>query len=304
MTLAALACTSNGRSMATLERVGERTDLDLLCLLGDTTYNDGARTRDQFRSRWTQNLSTAGYRRARAATSVVATWDDHEISNNWNPETVDANLLATGAATFFENLPIRRHPTDVGRVYRSLRWGLTAELFVLDCRSERRPSTRLTAGAQYLSRAQMDWLEASLSSSPAVFKIILNSVPITNFPGLFDFTAGDRWEGYPAARREILRFIEDERIDGVVWLAGDFHLGSTGRVSPSGLGRAALEILAGPGAQAGNPLAGTLVGDPQFDFVTARSNYTAVSLDPATRTVGLSFRDGTGAVLGERSYVV
>src|SRR5262245_38253476 len=56
LTLGAVSCTYNGRSMSTLERAGERGDLDLLCLLGDTTYNDGARTRDDFRSKWAQNL--------------------------------------------------------------------------------------------------------------------------------------------------------------------------------------------------------------------------------------------------------
>ena len=41
----------------------------------------------------------------------------------------------------------------------------------------------------------------------------------------------------------------------MLWVAGDFHLlASTGRVSPSGVGSRAIEVLAGPGAQVANPL--------------------------------------------------
>jgi alkaline phosphatase D len=304
LTFGATACTSNGWSHATLERAGARSDLDLFCLLGDTTYNDGSRSRDDFRGRWAQNLSTAGYRSMRQSVSVLPTWDDHEITNNWNPETIDETTLVTGAAAFFEHLPIRRHAAESSRVYRSVRWGLTAEFFVLDSRSERRPSTRSTANAQYLSRAQMTWLKEGLADSPAVFKVILNSVPITDFPGLFELSSSDRWEGYPAARREILSFIADQRVDGVLWVAGDFHLGSAGRLARSGLGSDAIEVLAGPGGQFPNPLVATLWGNPQFDVATGASNYTAVALDPETRGARVTFHDGRGQTIADRSYVL
>lgn len=300
---AASACTKNGRSMAPLEQAGNRSDLAFFALLGDTSYNDGAATRADFRTLWAQNLSTVGYRRVRAATSVVATWDDHEISNNWNPETINQTVLAEGTAAFFEHLPMR-HPAAPGRIWRSIRHGRTAEVFLLDGRSERRPSTRTSASAQYLSRAQLDWLKAGLAASPCTFKVIMNSVPITNFPGLFDLLSSDRWEGYAAQRTEILSFIENERIGGVLWVSGDFHLGSAGRVSPSGVGRNAIEVLAGPGAQSANPLLWTLAGNSQFDFTTGTNNTTHFELDPATRKATVSFHSGTGAVLATRSYVL
>ena len=304
LSFGAVSCTANGRSMSTLERAGGRTDLDLFCLLGDTTYNDGAASRADFRGRWAENLGTLGYRRLRQSTGLVTTWDDHEVTNNWNPETTSSTLVSTATASFFEHLPIRRSPEAPNRVYRKFRWGSTAEFFVLDSRSERRPSTRNGSGAQYLSRAQMDWLKQGLAASPAVFKVVLNSVPITNFPGLFDFVANDRWEGYPAARNEILGWVDSRAIAGVLWVAGDFHLASTGRVSPSGAGSRAIEVLAGPGAQVANPLGVTLIGNRQFDFVTLTNNYTAVSLNPMTRQARISYRAGNDSVIGERVYTL
>jgi alkaline phosphatase D len=304
VTFGAVSCTANGRTMSTLERAGARTDLDLFCLLGDTSYNDGAASRTDFRGRWAENLGTTGYRRLRQNIGLCATWDDHEVTNDWNPETTSSTLVATATGAFFEHLPIRRSAEAPNRVYRKFRWGSTAEFFVLDSRSERRPSTRNGSGAQYLSRAQMDWLKNGLATSPAVFKVVLNSVPITNFPGLFDFVANDRWEGYPAARNEILGWVDGRAIPGVLWVAGDFHMASTGRVSASGAGSRAIEVLAGPGAQVANPLGLTLLGNRQFDYVSLANNYASLALDPMSRQVRVTYRGSNDSVLGERVYML
>jgi alkaline phosphatase D len=300
----ASCCTQPGFSLAPIGHAGDRVDLDFFALLGDTTYTGGSRSRTQYRECWLRSLGQAEYRRLRASTSVLATWDDHEVANNWDPETIDPAQLAEAAGAFFEHLPVRRNRQRPDQIYRSTRWGRTAEIFVLDSRSERRPSTRLREDAQYLSRAQMDWLKGGLAASPCTFKVILNSVPITNFPSLFDVVANDRWEGYWSARNEILSFIDNERIGGVLWLSGDFHFGSIGRVSRSGFGSQAVEVLVGPGAQDPNPIWGTLVDDAQFDFTTGTNNYAVFDLDPASHTAVVTFHDRNGAVLTTKSYVV
>lgn len=272
---------------------------------GDTMYSSGTRVLDGFRIRWARNLGNPGYRGLRQNTSVYATWDDHEVANNWDPETIEEPILSLAAQTFFESLPIRRHPTAPNRIWRSTRWGQTAEVFILDSRSERRPSTRLRGDAQYLSRAQMDWLKSGLAASPCAFKVILNSVPITNFPSVFDVVSNDRWEGYWEARQEILSFLENERVEGVLWLSGDFHFASCGRVSPAGAtGSRAVEFLVGPGAQDPNPLWAALVGDPQFDFASGTNNYAVFDLDPAARTATITYHDKDGAAFATKTYDV
>jgi alkaline phosphatase D len=301
------ACMLNGMALDTLARAAERTDLDAFMLLGDTSYNDGARTRAEYRDRWRMNLGAEAHRRLRAATSVVATWDDHEVSNDWNPETIDPEHLATARAAWFEHLPVRRRPPSPDRIWRSFRWGRTAEIFVLDCRSERKPSTRGTASEQYVSREQLDWLKAGLASSTAVFKLVMNSVPIGSFGGrAFDFgilAKDDRWEGYPRARAEILAHVDDRRLSGVVWVSGDFHLASTGRVSPSGPGSTQLEVLLGPGAQAPNP-AHYLLVPPQFDWASDTDNYGALHLDPVARTLRVVHHDARGKALSDRTFTM
>lgn len=302
--LGATCCTRLGLPMRTLDRAAARSDLDLFLLLGDTCYADGAWTLEEFRAKWAATIGHPSQRALRAAHGLIATWDDHEFDNNWAGETIDPAKRAAAAAAFFEHQPVRRDPAEPDRVWRRLRWGRTAEIFVLDARGDRRPSTRLTPQAEYLSRAQMDWLKQGLAESTAVFKVVMNSVPIAEYPGaLFQSFDFDRWEGYPAQRREILQHIDDARIPGVLWVAGDFHLASVGRVSREPPGRDALEVLVGPGAQSANP-SPTYPGPPQFDWSSGINNYTVLRLDPVSRSVQIAFHDEHDEVAAELTYTL
>ena len=297
----AVSCTSNGRAFETLERAGEREDLDAFLLLGDTTYNDGATTIEDFRAKWAENFATEGYLATRAATSLLATWDDHEIDNNWNPESTDPATVAAGTQAFFEHLPLERLAEDESRLWRRRRWGQTLEVFVLDCRGERKPSTRTGPDAEYVSPEQLAWLKAGLADSPAVFKVIMNSVGITDFPFLLDAAAADRWEGYAAQRESLLQFIEDGGISGILWVSGDFHFASLGSVAPSGeLGSNQFEVLVGPGGQTANPVHLSLTGD-RWLHKGGTNNYTELRFDPEAGSVRIRFIDGGGDVIADET---
>jgi alkaline phosphatase D len=300
--LGACSCTQQGNTPSPLRRAGERDDLDLFMLLGDTSYNDGADTISEYRARWASNLGSPEYRALRASTSVLATWDDHEVTNDFNPETIDSAKFATARKSYFESLPLRRHDTEPDRLWKSMKWGDTAEIFVLDTRGERKPSTRFNGQPhQYLSPAQMDWFKTSLKASTAVFKVIMNSVPITDF-GFSAFT-GDSWLSYTQQRTEILGWVESENIEGVLWVSGDHHFASVGQVSAFGVGREAIEILAGPGAQGANPVWG-LLRPPRWDYATGTNNYVTIALDPMTKVCRLAFHNGTGTELFGKEYTL
>ncbi|MGQ0504250.1 MAG: alkaline phosphatase D family protein [Myxococcaceae bacterium] len=292
----AISCVKYGYSFQTLTRAAERTDLDAFLLLGDTVYNDGAVSIEQYRDRWFQSMSTQQWMALRESVSVFATWDDHEVSNNWNAAGTDAAKIAMATKAWFENIPVRRQSSGNNRIYRSVKWGKTAELFALDCRSERDSSRGL-----YVSRSQMDWLKNGLAASNATFKIILNSVPIGAFPWPLTLVNRDRWQGFPTQRQEIVSHIDTQKISGVLWLSGDFHLGSMGRLEKTGLGSNMVEVLAGPGANSHNPALLAVRGS-QFDFVTGENNYVALHLDPATKDCRVVFHDGSGLVLADRTY--
>lgn len=290
LTIGGVSCTFNLFQPTILEHAGARDDLDFFMLLGDTTYNDGCEDLSQFRNRWASNLEKDGYLALRSSTSVYATLDDHEIHNNFDPETVEPDVLQAAKQAFFDHQPLRRSEEDPGRIWRRFRWGRTAEIFVLDCRTERLPSTKNTDEAQYISPAQMRWLKEALSESDAVFKIIMNSVPIAEIPFWSD---SDRWEGYPAQRTELLSFIDNANIPGVLWVSGDLHFASVGRLAKKGLGSTQREVLVGPGAQVPNYACLPLNLSSQYEWASARNNYVVFHFDPINSEVELVYHAGS-----------
>ena len=201
----------------------------------------------------------------------------------------------------------KRHiPTKLdaaNRVWRSFRFGKTAEIFVLDCRSERTPRGRLGPDAQFISKEQLSWLQNGLKNSECAFKLVMTSVPIADVPGA-DFTAFDfdRWEGYNAQRLKLLSFIEDNQIPRVVFVSGDLHLAYAGRVAMSGPGKKLLEFLVGPGAQGANPSLSYPSG-AQFDFSSKVNNFTEFDLNPTTGEMIVTYYGGANKVVFQKSYL-
>ncbi len=274
---------------------------DLWLHLGDVAYNDGADSVETFRAKWNEQLADPGYRALMPSAGCYLTWDDHEFVNSVDPEVPGhmQSMIAAAKETFFECLPVEAGENT--RLWRSFRWGKTAEFFVLDCRMERKPSTRETEEAQYISREQMDWLKAGLASSPCHFKVLLNSVPITNMPPPTWGGQADRWQGYSAAREELLGFIDEKDIQNIWFLSGDFHLGMIMRVEREGPRRRLIEITAGPAGNV-NPLwlvlepgqeANKRVAFPPDQFIWAGANFlnTLLTFDPRANTVRVVFTD-------------
>lgn len=294
ITIAATSCIKAGHSYAALGRAAERTDLDAFVFLGDAVYTDGASSLADFRDKWEDGLKGADYRALRGSTSLVALWDDHEVRNNWEGDSVDPTLLSNARRAFLEHQPVRRDEANPLRYWRSLKWGRTAELFVLDGRSERN-----RARGEYLSPEQLDWLVKGVQESEATFKLVLNAVPIGTFDSAF-FTPfnDDNWQGFPVQRAALLEGIE-AGTSGVIVVSGDFHLGCFGRIAKTGPGARTFEALVGPGANAPNPLPTYPRGDP-WEWSSAMMNYTSFELDPHTRQATVRFHAGDGRTLFER----
>lgn len=246
--------------------------LDAWVFLGDTAYFDGLRTREQYRALWQRSLMQPGIRDVRQRCANVVTWDDHEVTNNWDPETIAPDHLATARAAMFEATPIRENADDPSQIWRSFTFGATVELFVLDCRGERAPSQ-----GRYVSRAQLDWLKQGLAASTRTWKVIANSVPIAavdNPAWNLGSLAADRWIGFPQQRDELLDFITGEGITGVAFLSGDVHCGWVARVEPEGPARDLFDIVIGPGGSFPNPGVVGLVDEDTIPWGTSRWNAT------------------------------
>ena len=306
-------CTSLSRAPYRSMLRTAQEDVDCFFHVGDMSYNDAAYrstigqpadvVRAAYRQIWRATLADPGYRALLAKTGSYITWDDHEVDDNWDPETYNPVSLQAAKEAYFETLPNDRFAND--RLWTSYRWGSSVEVFLLDCRSERLPSTRHGAGpAQYLSPEQMAWFKQALKDSPCHFKVVLNSVPMAKMPPPFWIMAEDRWDGYQDQRTEILDWIDAHDIANVWFISGDFHVGFVARVAPERTGAAGRvrDIAVGPGANGPNPLVGIIESFPdrlerifpsgQFEYFTRLDQYDVATLlrfDPSSNSVHVRF---------------
>jgi alkaline phosphatase D len=120
---------------------------DFFIYNGDTIYADSsfrvggpADTLPEYRDAYKENRTFANLTDLFAATSTYATWDDHEVVNDYDGQTVDPARYAAGRQAFLEYMPIRESfphdPSCAGDpIYRTFKWGSEAEVFILDARS-------------------------------------------------------------------------------------------------------------------------------------------------------------------------
>jgi phosphodiesterase/alkaline phosphatase D-like protein len=162
----------------------------------------------------------------------------------------DSPLYNSGLQAFQEYNPLQDlsygstgDPRTEGerKLYRATTYGSDAVNIVLDARSFRDPGlppvTNIGNPAQvggflaqsfnpsrtFLGRIQVDDLKRDLLQAQkdgVTWKFINLPEPIQNIGVL---AASDRYEGYAAERTEILKFIDDNNINNVVFIAADIH---------------------------------------------------------------------------------
>ncbi|TDD87140.1 alkaline phosphatase D family protein [Actinomadura rubrisoli] len=233
-------------------------DLAFVAFLGDYIYESAPRpttvrthegtdepyTLAEYRNRHAQYKTDAELQAAHAAFPWIATWDDHEVDNNWAdeiPQDPDQQprekFLARRAAAFqayYEHMPLRGaarpHGIDM-RLHRRLGFGRLATVHVLDTRQYRsdQPDTLAQAedpGRTLTGAGQERWLVDGMSRSGTRWNLLANQVMWASNDRkagpeqVFDF---DNWDGYRVQRRRMLEFFGSGRTANPVVLTGDRH---------------------------------------------------------------------------------
>lgn len=191
-----------------------------------------------FAEHWRYNLADPGLRRLRARMGWLAVWDDHEVVNDFGPATAHPpgeprrRLLEPGLRAFVEFNPVLPPPHDPTRLYRSLRWGRQAELFVLDTRQYRDANAAPDTGTtpkSLLGQTQRDWLIDGLRRSDATWKFVVSSVPIvipTGWPaenGRDGWASGDGDGGFERELRQIFEAAAEGGVRNLLFLSADVH---------------------------------------------------------------------------------
>ena len=213
--------------------IATRTNMDLLLMLGDNHYanTNGAEVQRRF---YQDQRRMGGWRELSAGTPVYAIWDDHDFG----PDNSDGRLKGKEESlrTFQEHWanPAYGEPYNPGVYFKFTRAGV--DFFMLDGRYHRDPNKAKDLGHKtMLGEKQLAWLERGLRASRAPIKVIASG-------GEWQSNGtDDSWTSFAAERDGLMRFIETNRIEGVLLLSGDRHF--TGVYQTRGKW---IEVTAGP----------------------------------------------------------
>ncbi|WP_089969035.1 alkaline phosphatase D family protein [Lihuaxuella thermophila] len=205
-------------------------------------------TLEDYRNRYALYRSDEDLRAAHAAFPWIVTMDDHEVENNHaggipekgqSPEAFVARRAAAYQA-YYEHMPLRRsslpHGTTI-QLYRRFAYGNLAEFHVLDTRQYRDdqangdgtkpPSPEsMNPNRTLLGSEQERWLLDGLGRSQARWNVLAQQVFFSyrdSKIGDGELLSMDSWDGYPANRDRILRFLVEKKISNFVVLTGDVH---------------------------------------------------------------------------------
>ena len=221
-------------------------DLDLYIFLGDYIYERrraGARAAfredpimandlGSYRRKYQLYRSDPDLRELHRLHPIVHIWDDHEVANNYSDNDPPPAPLqrAAGYRAAFEWLPRMSPATDRHRIYKKMRFGSTAGLWLLD---ERQYRTGDFDGQprRILGDGQMQWLIDGLRQASTRWKIVAQQVVVAPIGGgnmgdeeTDPSDSTDNWDGYPADRARLLGEIERAGVENVVFLTGDAHI--------------------------------------------------------------------------------
>ncbi len=245
-----------------------RDEPDLVVFLGDYIYESswGRRhvrkqnpgepyTLAEYRMRYACYKSDPDLQAAHAACAWLATWDDHEVDNDYADDRggdgmTGARFLARRAAAYrayYEHMPLPARMRPDGphmRIHTQFGWGALARFYLLDDRQYRAHQVcpRYSGGSNVvdlrecpaladpdrglLGSAQEAWLARAFGASRASWNVIAQQTLMARF-GVGSGSARrywtDGWDGYPLARKRLLESMRSEKLRNPVVIGGDVH---------------------------------------------------------------------------------
>ena len=217
-------------------------------------------TLQDYRTRYAHYRLDPDVQALHLAHPIIGTVDCHEFADGaWRGGSVEhrderdgpwAERVANAFRARWEWTAARKpDPSDPSRVWRTVRIGDLADLFLIDTRTMRDEPAAGDAmrapGRTQLGPAQREWLLGELDSSTAAWRLLGNSsvmghvwdprIPSETVPALLKLKLiepngrgpdPDQWDGYPEERDAILRRLRGPNGDrDAMVLSGDVHIG-------------------------------------------------------------------------------
>lgn len=211
----------------------EEGGFDLLLMLGDNHYANTTEL-EKHRVYYTAHRRSAGWRDLTARTPVYAIWDDHDFGPNNSDGTQPAKEESLRAFREFWANPGCGEPDNPGCYFTFTRGQV--QFFMVDGRYHRSPNVAPDGPEKtMLGAKQLAWLKRELLGSKAVVKVVAMGSEWESFG------SEDSWTVFRNERDGFLRWIDEQKIEGIVFLSGDRHFCSGYHVN----GRF-LELSGGP----------------------------------------------------------
>ena len=277
---------------------------DFMLWLGDNWY-----TRDvDFNSNWGLWYRASHDRRIPILQPLLkampqyAIWDDHDFGpNDFGKEYI----LKEESREVFSHYWANPSYGEYGKgTYTKMSFS-DADIFMLDDRTWRSSDKlsdslngRPNPDKRMFGEQQMDWLKNALAGSGATFKIIATGSQVLNPSSPFDC-----FRKFPLEYYELLNFIKEEKINGVIFLTGDRHHSEVIKVD--GLVPYPLYVITASPLTSGTHVFGeTEKNNPYRVFgLDQKQNYAHISISGKykERVLSVRFKGISGELLGEWS---
>jgi len=192
---------------------------DFMLWLGDNTYTREAdfSSASGIRYRYLHTRRDASLQKFLSRQNNYAIWDDHDFGENDANKTFD--LKDVSKECFVNYWGNKTYGENGKGIYYSFKQS-DAEFFMLDDRTFRDESEldeNFNIKTQ-LGDVQINWLKNKLKHSSSTFKFIAVGGQFLNTE-----TDKESFNLYKRERAEIIKFIAEQKISGVVFLTGDRH---------------------------------------------------------------------------------
>ncbi|HUP00090.1 MAG TPA: alkaline phosphatase D family protein [Gemmatimonadota bacterium] len=212
-----------------------------------------------------------------------AIWDDHDYADGEPDRTFP---LKEDVNRLFERFWANAYYGGPGLdgIYSHVQMG-DVELFLTDDRFYRDPEDGpRVPGKTMLGAEQLEWLRERLAESTARLKIVAVGVQV-----LADYHDYDGYVKYPHERDELLAWIRERRIEGVVFVSGDRHLSELMR-DDDRVGYPLYELTASPVGNRPFPAGLDQPNPIRLGGYSQGFNYGLLDIDTAAEPATLTFR--------------
>ena len=200
-----------------LESMADK-NADIMLWTGDNLYyrepDFYSKVRLEYRNRHTRGIKEI--QRLLATSANYSTWDDHDFGPNNSDRSYRLKDVALELFNDYWFNPTVSEREDKG-IYFDFLYNDIDFIFT-DNRYHRAANGLKDSTKDFFGKTQLTWIKERLLNSYAPFKIIIVGNQALNMNNPYE-----GFQEYKKEQEELLNFIKDQKINGVVFISGDRH---------------------------------------------------------------------------------